>query len=88
MTEKEKIISTKDQWTIIAMAVCSHAPVKIEPLEAQEGRSITLVYHFGEDAREDHDKWMRGVAEEPFITLRRVQQANTQFKNNLHRYSR
>lgn len=87
MSEKgNSAIETKDYWTFITLEVCGHVPTKIVPLEMEKGRGCQLVYHFGEEATEDYESWMRGEAKEPFETLRKVQQSQTRFKGNLHRY--
>ena len=81
-------IETKDFRTIVALITLGHVPTKIEAVDSESGRSKVIVYHFGKDAISDYEAWMRGVCDEPFGTIRRVQEAESQFKNNLHRYMR
>ena len=87
MVEEEKNgIVTKDYWTIITLETCGHVPTLIDPVETRDGRSTVLVYTFSPEAADDYDLWMRGETQEPFGTIRRVQQGAVRFKNNLHRY--
>lgn len=81
-----KGISTKDKQVIIALRTLGHVPEKIEAEKCEDGRSVIMMYTFGPDAMDDYEKWMRGVNEEPFGTIRKVNQALESFKNNLHRF--
>ncbi len=76
---------TKDHWAIVAMGLCGHIPVSIG-LEANEAGGRSLMYHFNELAWTDYDDYMRGVPREPFSTLRRVEDEDRKFKNNLTRF--
>ncbi len=80
-------IRTKDYWTMIALEACGHVPESIEAEEVNEGRSIVIVYVFSDEAKEDYERWMRGVNEPPLDVVRRVQQSANNFKNNLHRFN-
>lgn len=76
---------TKDRWTILAMRVCGHVPELIQSVAL--GKNKVLMYTFGDAAWTDYDDYMRGAEREPFETIRRVQSAELEFKNNLHRFS-
>lgn len=85
-TSEKSAIETKDYWTIIALEAMGHVAEHIEPAKTQDGRSTILVYHFNKEALPDYEKWMRGVNDEPFGTVRKIQQSANNFKNNLHRF--
>lgn len=80
-----KPFETKDRWTILAMRVCGHIPASIESVAL--GSNKVLMYRFENTAWTDYDDYMRGDIREPFGTIRQVQAAELEFKNNLHRFS-
>lgn len=94
--ESKAAIETKDYWTFITLEVCGHVPTAIVAEEPESGRGCQLTYHFGEDAVENYEAWMRGAPgpvpkdgeeqNDMFDIIRKVQQSSTKFKSNLHRY--
>lgn len=80
---KPERIATKDKWAIIAMRVRGHVPERIEPVSL--GHNNVMVYHFGTAAWTDYDCYMRGEPI-PVADIREVEQADREFKNNLHRF--
>ena len=79
-----KPIETKDRWTILTLRVKGHVPTAIEPTAV--GNNRVLVYRFGLEAWTDYDAYMRGEPI-PISDIREVEQAEREFKNNLHRFS-
>lgn len=78
---------TKDYWTIIALLVSGNVPMDIEPKNFPETGRCQLTYHFDEEAKEDYEKWMLGVTDEPYDTVRKVRESVESFKHNLHRFN-
>jgi hypothetical protein len=78
-------ISTKDRWTILTLRVKGHVPSNIETVAM--GQNSVLMYHFDETAWTDYDAYMRGEPI-PIGDIREVEQAEREFKNNLHRFAR
>jgi hypothetical protein len=85
ISEEKESFETKDKWTILALRSKGHVPVRIEQDKSASGSPI-LVYVFPGTAYEDFDSYSRG---EPFPVddIRKIQQMDTEFKNNLYRHS-
>lgn len=82
---KPQPIETKDRWTILTLRSVGHVPCKIEPV-AMAGGNRVLLYHFDITAWTDYDAYMRGEPI-PIPDIRLVEQADREFKNNLHRFA-
>lgn len=90
-------IETKDFWTMVALEVVGHITIEVKADDPKDGKSCVVTYCFPDDAAENLDRWMRGEIGpvpkdgEPqtneFEIIRKVQQSQTRFKNNLHRFN-
>ena len=73
----------QDRWTIYFLCL-HHVPTKVEPHFL--GDHKILKYHFGPEAYEDYDRWMRGDKEGEFGIVRKLKDIDDQFKGNLKRF--
>lgn len=76
-------IETKDMGTILLLRALKHVPDKIEA--TAQPNTMVLVYHFGNTAWTDYDRYMRG--EDIMVNVRDYEAAGRELKNNIHRFS-
>ena len=84
-TEAAKVVPPlQDRWTIYLLCYF-HQPTEIQPHFI--GSQKILRYHFGTEAYENYDKWMRGETEGVFGIVRKLKEIDDQFKGNLKRFA-
>lgn len=80
-------LKTKDQWAFIALMALGHVPVEVISENMDDTRGCILTYVFDKSANDDFEKWMLGCSDGEMGVIRKVQQAQASFKNNLHRFN-
>lgn len=88
----DEFFDVTDRWTIAALEACGHVATRVYAVEEEmrkgSGKRPTLMYSFASTAKDDYEAWMRNEQQEPFVTVRKVQQSALQFKNNMYRHCR